>query len=361
MFRYKHIVVFLFAGLMSCGRSERRSQESIENKEETSVDSGFPGEIMPENDPAEEGYIAEQAIVFSNEVPELPAFHENKNHQMLPDPFRSMDALRSFFPGKEYRFQWSQENIDMVVWRCPLCDSVVLTDELNPVSGKFYFPGSAGWDTRALQKIPFAYKGREYLILPFYSAVYEAAAIHTGRFNPPVIGMSLFVKEDTLWRNLGHNSRLAAMGSFGTAEQPHLLWAKDAVLVSHKSANGAAGGPFLGTRLIYAFLKGKWFEALALRDSYCLVDGIFEWDTELSVLDEERGGMPLLRSVMKGNVSTLYDEPWLMDALPGKVKKEAGSRSEYSFEYSVEWQWEKGKYAEKSSSLILNDFISSQP
>jgi hypothetical protein len=263
----------------------------------------------------------------------------------LPDPFNSFQALYKLFPGTYY----PTDNSEIAVswWKAPNTKKKKMPDwasPWNPYEWVHTFPWpESQTEYLATHKYTNS-KGEECILLSTQTTEFSSGVIHCGRTQGAVLGMALFIKEGNEWVLKKFNPAIGCYGNFASACEPHKAKTQNGEEIFHfTSANGGAGGPYIGNEFIIIPTDTSFMEAHVIRNS-CRWWAFTEWDTNVE-FKTDTAKFPVMIATTEGQVDgedARMDDDW--KALPPDVIKYAKHHYKFKFREVKEYYWINGKY-----------------
>lgn len=184
---------------------------------------------------------------------------------LLPDPFDSIKALKTLFPGKYYDLtQRSGYDNKVVNWQCKTCKKQQYKD-VNGMEEDPSFPYEDGVATRLIKVMNLTdAAGGRYKMLAFNHSTYDADGFQTGRFSGGMLGLAKFTKTDSGWLMRSFQPAIGAYGAFSSCPAPNALQiGEDQYAFLFRHNNGPGGGPFRASYFLIAGANGKYSQVMA--------------------------------------------------------------------------------------------------
>lgn len=271
---------------------------------------------------------------------------------LLPDPFDSINALKTLFPGKYYDLTKSSGYTNRFVsWKCPAC-TVNRYPDVNGVEDEPAFPFREGVATRLINVMNLTDAGGgRYKMLAFNHSVFDEDGLQTGRFSGGLLSLAKFTKTDSGWLMRSFQPAIGAYGAFASCPAPEaILIGADQYGFLIKHVNGGGGGPFDGSYFLLAGANGKYSQVMeAHRVSRSNTEeGQSSWDSRLAVPVSEKKYFRDIVVTTSGTYVQNKDE----EVLPMLVDKVKDIRS-CKFRFTTTYVYTAAKgYAFKAISEV---------
>lgn len=275
---------------------------------------------------------------------------------LLPDPFDSIKALKTLFPGKYYDLtKRSGYDNKVVNWQCKTCKAQQYID-VNGLSEHPSFPYEDGVATRLINVMNLTdAAGGRYKMLAFSHSTYDVDGFRTGRFSGGMLGLAKFTKTDSGWLMRSFQPAIGAYGAFSSCPAPGaLLIGEDqyAFLVRHN--NGPGGGPFQVSYFLIAGANGKYSQVMTAysTDRTNTEQDESIWESKLSVPVSTKKYFRDIVITTSGRYFANKEE----DVLPELAEKIEGIRS-CNFRFTKRFVYSAAKGYEDigAENIILTD------